>query len=131
MRLVPVTRDHIANGVDGSPCACPVALALNDAGYHPCDVQPDGINFGSDEKPDARATSYGLFSWMDNFDFGRVAEPFTIVIAYRVTTLDEYQKALRRAPGPDPDRLLAFSRPPELMPADPQDGVILSGWQTP
>ena len=98
LEVIPLTRDHIANGKVGDCCECPVALALHDAGHHPSTVQPEQINFGGDDEEgdDCKLyTSFGMLSWMLRFDDGGRCEPFAIVMTDTgISTLAEYQEAL-------------------------------------
>ena len=100
MKLIPLTDEHINDGIAGDCTACPVALALSDACVHASSVQPSEINFGGDdgddEDYDVRYTSADLSNWMFDFDGGKHCEPVTIVLlSDEVTTLAEYQEALR------------------------------------
>ena len=101
MTLVPLDQKHIAEGIAGDCCACPVILALNDAGRYPSSVQPEEICWidedeGCDDERETTDTSRVLFDWMRRFDQGETCKPITIVVEPDLaTTLAEWQEAHR------------------------------------
>ena len=55
--LIEVTRDHIERGEPDCRAACPVALALVDAGYAEADVDPHDICYVNDDGADVKLRS--------------------------------------------------------------------------
>ncbi len=77
--LITVTTADIANGAKGFASTCPVALALSRETRRYCLVAQDEITvYDESHKASSRMTTPELVvAFINNFDGGRVVEPFT------------------------------------------------------
>ena len=85
IRFVEVTKKHIANGVPGDECNCPIALALQDE-YKISDVSVEVedepmLYVGDKSLSIATDQSYeDIDAFIRDFDFHNEVDPFTIKI---------------------------------------------------
>jgi hypothetical protein len=78
MIRIEVTQSHIKNGKPGSPTSCPVALALDNAGYiRPVVFATNFVAGPTDKRTRYRSTQPTL-RWIQGFDNeeGFMAMPF-------------------------------------------------------
>ena len=79
---VAVEGKHIRNGVRGKPESCPIALALNDAGYYESEVARSWARFHDNEHQWYFAyLSPAGTKFVREFDMGRNPEPFKETLA--------------------------------------------------
>lgn len=78
---VKVARDHIADGLMGSPKSCPIALALADLGFYEVSVGNDMASW----RPCYYSIDWARLSqrakdFVERFDEGNKVKPSTFVL---------------------------------------------------
>ena len=85
IRFIEVTKKHIANGVPGDECNCPIALALQDE-YKTSDVsvevEDEPMLFIGDKILEIATSEMAddIDFFIRDFDYNNKVEPFTIQI---------------------------------------------------
>ena len=85
IRFIEVTKKHIANGVPGDECNCPIALALQDE-YKTSDVsvevEDEPMLFIGDKILEIASAEMAddIDFFIRDFDFNNEVEPFTIQV---------------------------------------------------
>ena len=85
IRFIEVTKKHIANGVPGDECNCPIALALQDE-YKTSDVlvevEDEPMLFIGDKILEIASAEMvdDIDFFIRDFDYNNKVEPFTIKI---------------------------------------------------
>ena len=85
IRFIEVTKKHIANGVPGDECNCPIALALQDE-YKTSDVsvevEDEPMLFIGDKILEIATSQMAddIDFFIRDFDFNNKVEPFTIQV---------------------------------------------------
>ena len=85
IRFIEVTKKHIANGVPGDECNCPIALALQDE-YKTSDVsvevEDEPMLFIGDKILEIATSEMvdDIDFFIRDFDFNNKVEPFTIQV---------------------------------------------------
>jgi len=88
IRFIEVTKKHIANGVPGDECNCPIALALQDE-YKTSDVsvevEDEPMLFIGDKILEIATSQMAddIDFFIRDFDFNNKVEPFTIQVYER------------------------------------------------
>jgi hypothetical protein len=88
IRFIEVTKKHIANGVPGDECNCPIALALQDE-YKTSDVSVEvedkPMLFIGDKILEIASAEMAddIDFFIRDFDFNNEVEPFTIQVYER------------------------------------------------
>ena len=88
IRFIEVTKKHIANGVRGDECNCPIALALQDE-YKTSDVsvevEDEPMLFIGDKILEIATSEMAddIDNFIKDFDFNNEVNPFTIQIYER------------------------------------------------
>ena len=88
IRFIEVTKKHIANGVPGDECNCPIALALQDE-YKTSDVsvevEDEPMLFIGDKILEIATSEMAddIDFFIRDFDFNNKVEPFTIQVYER------------------------------------------------
>ena len=78
MLTVSVTKTHIKEGLQKSPYACPIALALRDQGYKHSDIAVSSINLYV--KPNFYVLPPEAANFVAIFDKNKNGEPFEFEI---------------------------------------------------
>jgi hypothetical protein len=78
---VEVKQKHIKNGIPGSACRCPIALAVKDAGLEEPAVIC-GITFGSIENRIRVPLLKKASAFIDRFDNSQPVKPFSFQLKY-------------------------------------------------
>ena len=85
IRFIEVTKKHIANGVPGDECNCPIALALQDE-YKTSDVsvevEDEPMLFIGDKILEIATSEMAddIDFFIRDFDYNNKVEPFTIKV---------------------------------------------------
>ena len=85
IRFIEVTKKHIANGVPGDECNCPIALALQDE-YKTSDVsvevEDEPMLFIGDKILEIATSQMAddIDFFIRDFDYNNEVKPFTIQI---------------------------------------------------
>ena len=85
IRFIEVTKKHIANGVPGDECNCPIALALQDE-YKTSDVsvevEDEPMLFIGDKILEIATSQMAddIDFFIRDFDYNNKVEPFTIQV---------------------------------------------------
>ena len=88
IRFIEVTKKHIANGVPGDECNCPIALALQDE-YKTSDVsvevEDEPMLFIGDKILEIASAEMvdDIDFFIRDFDYNNEVKPFTIQIYER------------------------------------------------
>ena len=88
IRFIEVTKKHIANGVPGDECNCPIALALQDE-YKTSDVsvevEDEPMLFIGDKILEIATSQMAddIDFFIRDFDYNNKVEPFTIQVYER------------------------------------------------
>ena len=88
IRFIKVTKKHIANGVPGDECNCPIALALQDE-YKTSDVsvevEDEPMLFIGDKILEIATSEMAddIDFFIRDFDYNNKVEPFTIQVYER------------------------------------------------
>jgi len=76
MKTVPLTQDHINNGVARDAYSCPIACALKEAGYQDPSVDYDKAFLNTEE----RMLSPAVRNFIEEYDSGEGGNPATLCI---------------------------------------------------
>ena len=88
IRFIEVTKKHIANGVPGDECNCPIALALQDE-YKTSDVsvqvEDEPMLFIGDKILEIATSQMAddIDFFIRDFDYNNEVKPFTIQVYER------------------------------------------------
>jgi len=89
IRFIEVTKKHIANGIKGDNCNCPIALSLKDE-YKTLDVsvevEDEPMLFIGDKILELATSQMAndIDFFIRDFDYNNQVEPFTIKIIEEV-----------------------------------------------
>jgi len=88
MTTVSVTAEHIAEGVPGDACACPVAFAVRDAFPHAQDVTVGDLYISMYDRGQSRLLIMpaDVRALIGAIDRNRAVDPFTFELDYPAVT---------------------------------------------